>query len=77
MTDEIEIWKTRSFWLSLATAAAVIAQLFGVTIDADGIADTAVDLVPLITLALAYRERMSPKKRVVIRKTTKEPTHGA
>lgn len=72
MKDEIEIWQTRSFWFALTSAAAIVANVFGVELDAGGLADTLFELVPLITIALAYRERMNPKKRVVLRKTTKE-----
>lgn len=68
MTGEIEFWRTRSFWLLIATAVSILARQFGLDLDEGALADIALQVVPLVTMALAYRERMNPKKRVVFRK---------
>ncbi|QDL92559.1 hypothetical protein FDP22_12660 [Paroceanicella profunda] len=63
----IPIWQTRSFWYAVATLAAVLARTFFQTeLDANRLADTVMAILPLFTGALAYRERMNPKRRVVI-----------
>lgn len=71
MNGEIEIWKTRSFWFAVATAAGMIANMLGHDLDAGVWADRLFALVPLVTLALAYRERMRPTKNVVIGRAKK------
>jgi hypothetical protein len=71
LTEEIAIWQTRSFWFAATTAVAVIAKIAGFEIDANYLADAAFNMLPLVTLALAYRERMAPKKKVVLGKAAK------
>jgi len=62
----LPMWQARSFWLGLATLAAIIARPLGLDMDAHEWADTMMDLVPLVTMLLAYQQRMNPKRRLVL-----------
>jgi hypothetical protein len=62
------IWQARSFWLALTTAAALVANIFGVDFDENLLAERVLNVVPLVTFALAYRERLNPSRRLTGRK---------
>ncbi len=64
--DPIPAWQTRSFWLTLLTAAQLLAAQVGWTFDAGRIVELIMQALPLVTLALAYRERMNPTRRVTL-----------
>lgn len=64
----LPIWQARSFWLALTTAAALVANVFGVDFDENLLAERILNVVPLVTFALAYRERLNPSRRLTGRK---------
>lgn len=70
----LELWKARSFWFSVATVLGLLAKLFGGDLNVSEWADTLFALVPLVTLLLAYRERLNPKRRLVMTMPKKETT---
>lgn len=64
---EIEIWKTRSFWLALFTAGSALARPLGVHFDpalATNAAMSIVDVLPALTGVWAVMEAYKPAKRV-------------
>lgn len=73
MTDapdlpEMPVWQARSFWFAVATAIGIILNALGYAFDVSLWTDRLMALVPLITLALTYRERLSPTVRLVWRR---------
>ena len=74
MTDapdlpELPVWQARSFWFAVATAIGIIANWIGYAFDVVLWTDRFMALLPLVTLALTFRERLSPKRRLVWRRT--------
>jgi hypothetical protein len=69
----LPFWQARSFWLALVAVAGGVAQARGIDLvaalgftDPPELVDAIMELVPAVAALLAWRERMSPRRRLAL-----------
>jgi uncharacterized membrane protein len=72
MTDlpPLPFWQARSFWLTLFAVIASMLPAFGLTpplwLADPGTVDLALQIASAVAAALAWRERLAPRRRLTI-----------